>query len=111
MKQDRSHDRKRFNRQEKRMRLRKLNPQISSDLLVVCRICPCVDASKQTYAILKELRIEPDHAAIFVRNSEEMIRKLILIEPYIAWGKPDKTTIDELLTKHAYTMVEFKVAR
>ena len=87
------------------MRTRNLHPVVSSNLLVICRVCPSADASKETMAILKELNITSEHAAIFVRNSDDMVYKLTLIAPYVAWGKPDKTTIDELLTKHAYTIV------
>lgn len=104
---DRSHDKKRYNRQSKRMRTQNIRPTVSSDLLIVCSIRPCVDASKATLRVLKELHLEKAYTAVFLRNSEEVVAKLVLIEPYVAWGKPSKTTIDELLTKHAYTMVIF----
>ena len=63
------------------------------------------DASKRTVDIMKELRLTTDYAVVFCRRTPELMRKLILVEPYVAWGHPNLTTIQELLTKHAFTIV------
>ena len=98
-------DRKRFNRQSKRLRINTIKPKVSSDLLIICCIQSTNEASKATKRILKELNLTSMYSAIFARNTEELQKKLILIEPFVAWGKPEKTLVDELLTKHAHAMV------
>ena len=108
---DRSHDKKRFNRQSKRLRQHNIHPEVSTDLLIVCCIRPVVDASKSSMQLLKELRLDKTYSAVFLRNCKEVIQKLVLLEPYLAWGRPDKTTVDELLTKHAYTIVYINFRR
>ena len=105
MKKGKVNDRKRFNRQSKRLRINTIKPKVSSDLLVICCIQTTKEASKATKRILKELKLTSMYSAIFARNSEELVKKLVLVEPFVAWGKPEKTLVDELLSKHAHAMV------
>ena len=98
-------DRKRFRRQSKRLYNAFIHFDSSEQLLAVLRIQSLKDASKGTVDILKELRLTADYAVVFCRRTPELMRKLILVEPYVAWGHPNLTTIQELLTKHAFTIV------
>ena len=84
-------DRKRFRRQSKRLNNAFIHFDSSEQLLAVLRIQSLKDASKGT--------------VVFCRRTPELMRKLILVEPYVAWGHPNLTTIQELLTKHAFTIV------
>lgn len=77
----------------------------NEDLLVILRIREMEDAYKVTSKILKELRLTRCFSVVFMRKTPELMRKLILVEPYVAWGRPNLTTIQELLSKHAFTYV------
>ena len=77
----------------------------NEELLAVLRIREMGDAYKVTAKILKELRLTRCYSVVFMRKTPELMRKLILVEPYVAWGRPNLTTIQELLSKHAFTIV------
>ena len=72
---------------------------------MIVRVSPVFDASKETRDILTSLRLTEDFAVVFARRNPELMRKLILVEPFVAWGTPNRRVINELLTKHAYAMV------
>ena len=60
---------------------------------------------KSTRAILNKYHLSKPPSAVFMRKTPEVIRDLILVEPYVAWGTPSMTLIQDLLTKHAFTIV------
>lgn len=72
---------------------------------MILRIMSLSDACKETADIMKELRLTNDYSVVFCRRTPELMRKLILVEPYVAWGHPNLTTIQELLSKRAFTIV------
>ena len=83
----------------------------NGELLAVLRIREIGDAYKVTAKILKELRLTSCYSVVFMRKTPELMRKLILVEPYVAWGRPNLTTIQELLSKHAFTIVGWKYSK
>ena len=102
---DLASDRKRYYLQQKRINLSFIKISNSQDLLIIVLIRPLYRACKETKAVLKEFHLENEFSAVLVRSSPEVLKKLILVKPFIAWGKPTQTTIQQLLTKHAFTMV------
>ena len=101
----RRNDKKRFCRQEKRLNSSFIKIDDSDGLLAIIRVSSTSDACKETRDILASLRLTETFAVIFARKSPELMRKLILVEPFVAWGTPNRRVINELLTKHAYAMV------
>lgn len=101
-------DRKRFNRQAKRLKQNFIKVDTNEGLIAIVRIGSGSDASRKTKSILGGLHLEKLYSAVFARRTPELLRKLILVKPFIAWGIPNRKIINELLTKHAHTMVGSK---
>ena len=66
----------------------------SEQLLAVVRIHDPKDASKHTKTLLSKLRLTEDYAVVFLRRDPKVIHDLVLVEPFVAWGHPNLTTID-----------------
>lgn len=98
-------DRKRFNRQAKRLKQNFIKVDTNEGLIAIVRIGSSTDASRKTKAILSDLHLTKLYSLVFARRTPELLRKLILVKPFLAWGVPNRKTVNELLTKHAHTMV------
>lgn len=80
----------------------------SEQLLAVVRIHDPKDASKHTKTLLSKLRLTEDYAVVFLRRNPKVIHDLVLVEPFVAWGHPNLTTIQELLSKRSFAMIDGK---
>lgn len=74
-------------------------------LIAIVRIGSNNDASKKTKSILSDLHLTKMYSLVLARRTPDLLRKLILVKPFIAWGTPNRKIINQLLTKHAHTMV------
>merc|ERR1711893_343250 len=54
---------------------------------------------------MRELRVMEKYHAAFVKYTEKTHRLLRVAEPYITWGVPDGTTIQDILTKRGFANV------
>ncbi|KAK8805656.1 hypothetical protein WA158_002312 [Blastocystis sp. Blastoise] len=103
---NRDNDRRRRNRQEKRMKYNQINVSCKEEVVIVVKTRSTSDASKNTRLVLKDLKLKENYTARFYRMTEDLKRKLILAQPFLAWGKPNNATIQMLLNKRAYTIVD-----
>lgn len=108
--QNRLSDRKRFRRQEKRINYSFIPVDKSDGLLLVFRLNVSHQVFKETNKILAKYKLSQPLSAVFIRKTPEVMRDLILVKPFVAWGTPSATLIQELLTKHAFTIVRPSVA-
>ena len=90
------------------MALNQIPLDTSDELLAVVRIHNPRDASKQTKTLLSKLRLTDDYAVVFIRRTPKVMHDLVLVEPFVAWGHPNLTTIQELLSKRAFAMIDNK---
>lgn len=87
------------------MRQNFIKVDTNEGLIAIVRIGSDSDASKKTKNILNSLRLSKLFSVVLARRTPELLRNLILVKPFIAWGVPNRKIVNELLTKHAHTMV------
>ena len=98
-------DRRRRNRQEKRISQNQIPLSCSNDLCLVILIRSTTDASHKTRMVLKDLRLKGLYQARFYKMTEELKKQLILAGPFVVYGKPSMATVTNLMNKKAYTLV------
>lgn len=77
-------------------------------LLLVIRIKESRNATPQAQKILRELGLKEINNCAFVRASTQEMERLLLIQNYVAWGRPTKTILDEVVRKRGYLKKESK---
>jgi len=74
-------------------------------LALVIRIRGIIGVSPKAKKILQLFRLRQIHNATFVRMNEATIRMLRLIEPYVAYGYPSRTTVEKLIYKRGFAKI------
>lgn len=83
-------------------------PDSSQKLLVVFRHRAHKIASPITNKMLNSLRVGQLFNAVLLKNNEETVSLLKLVEPYVTWGYPNINTIRELIFKHGFLRIDSK---
>lgn len=63
---------------------------------------------KKVLAVLKNMRLQKIHSAVFVRSSPAVHEQLQQIRPYVTAGTPSLETVRSLINKRAHTVVNDK---
>ncbi|XP_077107245.1 ribosomal protein uL30-like isoform X1 [Ranitomeya variabilis] len=94
----------------RRMKIyRKKVPNISNEKLAfVVRITDIQGVNHQVLNILKTFRLGKIFAGVFVKLTEESVKMIQMIEPYVAWGIPNLKSVRELILKRGQTKVQGK---
>merc|ERR1711935_1268862 len=71
-------------------------------LALIIRIRGCIGVSPKAKKIMQLFRLRQIHNATFVRLNESTIRMLRLIEPYVTYGFPTRSTIEKLIFKRGF---------
>jgi len=64
---------------------------------LVIRIRGIIGVSPKAKKVMQLFRLRQIHNATFVRLNEATIRMLRLIEPYVTYGYPSKSTVEKLI--------------
>ncbi|CAJ0953942.1 unnamed protein product [Ranitomeya imitator] len=94
----------------RRMKIyRKKVPNISNEKLAfVVRITDIQGVNHQVLNILKTFRLGKIFAGVFVKLTDESVKTIQMIEPYVAWGIPNLKSVRELILKRGQTKVQGK---
>ena len=57
---------------------------------------------QSTRNVLKELRLNRKHDAVFVKYDESMRKKLHVVEPWIIYGIPSKAVVTDLISRRGF---------
>merc|ERR1712127_931522 len=71
-------------------------------LALIIRIRGTIGVSPKAKKIMQLFRLRQIHNATFVRLNESTIRMLRLIEPYVTYGFPTRSTIEKLIFKRGF---------
>ena len=71
-------------------------------LVIVVRIRGTIGVSPKAKKVLQLFRLRQLHNATFVRLNEATIRMLRLIEPYVTYGNPSRSTVEKLILKRGF---------
>eukprot|EP00594_Rhizosolenia_setigera_P018552 CAMPEP_0178956196 /NCGR_PEP_ID=MMETSP0789-20121207/10081_1 /TAXON_ID=3005 /ORGANISM="Rhizosolenia setigera, Strain CCMP 1694" /LENGTH=239 /DNA_ID=CAMNT_0020638021 /DNA_START=128 /DNA_END=847 /DNA_ORIENTATION=- len=69
---------------------------------LVIRIRGTIGVSPKAKKVMQLFRLRQIHNATFVRVNEATVRMLRLIEPYVTYGYPSKSTIEKLIWKRGF---------
>mmetsp|Transcript_23802 Transcript_23802/g.35538 ORF Transcript_23802/g.35538 Transcript_23802/m.35538 type:complete len:240 (-) Transcript_23802:2170-2889(-) len=69
---------------------------------LVIRIRGIIGVSPKAKKVMQLFRLRQIHNATFVRLNEATIRMLRLIEPYVTYGYPSKSTVEKLIWKRGF---------
>jgi large subunit ribosomal protein L7e len=72
---------------------------------LVIRIRGTIGVSPKAKKVMQLFRLRQLHNATFVRLNEATIRQLRLIEPYVTYGYPSRSTIQKLIYKRGFGKV------
>lgn len=71
-------------------------------LLCVVRIRESRNTSPQAQKILNELGLKEINNCAFLMANPEVIKKLLLVADYVAYGQPDKKLVEEVLRTRGF---------
>ncbi len=71
-------------------------------LVIVVRIRGTIGVSPKAKKVMQLFRLRQLHNATLVRLNEATIRMLRLIEPYVTYGNPSRTTVEKLILKRGF---------
>jgi len=71
-------------------------------LALIIRIRGTIGVSPKAKKIMQLFRLRQIHNATFVRLNESTIRMLRLIEPYVTYGFPTRSTVEKLIYKRGF---------
>merc|ERR1712127_1124219 len=71
-------------------------------LALIIRIRGTIGVSPKAKKIMQLFRLRQIHNATFVKLNESTIRMLRLIEPYVTYGFPTRSTIEKLIFKRGF---------
>jgi len=71
-------------------------------LVLVIRLRGIIGVAPKPKKIMQLFRLRQIHNATFVRLNGATIRMLRLIEPYVTYGQPSKSTIEKLIYKRGF---------
>jgi len=80
----------------------------SNKLIVAFRHRAHKIASEITNKMLNSLRLGQLFNAALLKNNEETVALLKLVEPYVTWGYPNINTVREMIFKHGFLKIEEK---
>lgn len=80
----------------------------SQKLLLVFRHRAHKIASNITNKMLNSLQLGQLFNATILKNNEETVALLKLVEPYVTWGYPNINSIRELIFKHGFLRIDSK---
>jgi large subunit ribosomal protein L7e len=75
-------------------------------LAFVIRIRGINGVSPRVKKILQLLRLRQIHNGVFVRLNAAIVKMLRLVEPYIAYGYPNRKTVKELIYKRGFAKLK-----
>jgi len=78
---------------------------------VIVRLGGFKGLTEKVQNIFKSLRLDTFNQAVFAKIDQKMIKKLLIIKPYVAWGYPSTEIINDLLTKRGWANIESKRVR
>jgi len=76
-------------------------------LCLVIRIRGIIGVSPKAKKVMRLFRLRQIHNATFVRLNEATIRMLRLIEPYVTYGNPSRTTVEKLIYKRGFAKLNY----
>lgn len=71
-------------------------------LVLIIRIRGIIGVSPKAKKIMQLFRLRQIHNATFVKLNESTIRMLRLIEPYVTYGYPSRSTVEKLIYKRGF---------
>lgn len=71
-------------------------------LVLVIRIRGTIGVSPKAKKVMQLFRLRQLHNATFVKLNEATVRMLRLIEPYVTYGYPSRTTVQKLIWKRGF---------
>mmetsp|Transcript_11988 Transcript_11988/g.22260 ORF Transcript_11988/g.22260 Transcript_11988/m.22260 type:complete len:242 (-) Transcript_11988:163-888(-) len=71
-------------------------------LALIIRIRGTIGVSPKAKKIMQLFRLRQIHNATFVKLNESTIRMLRLIEPYVTYGYPSRSTVEKLVYKRGF---------
>jgi len=71
-------------------------------IALIIRIRGIIGVSPKAKKIMQLFRLRQIHNATFVRLNESTVRMLRLIEPYVTYGYPTRSTIEKLIYKRGF---------
>jgi large subunit ribosomal protein L7e len=71
-------------------------------LVIAVRVRGTIGVSPKAKKVMQLFRLRQLHNATFIRLNEATIRMLRLIEPYVTYGYPSRTTIEKLILKRGF---------
>ena len=71
-------------------------------IALVIRIRGIIGVSPKAKKVLQLFRLRQIHNATFVKLNEATIRMLRLIEPYVTYGYPTRSTVEKLIYKRGF---------
>ena len=74
-------------------------------LCLVIRIRGTIGVSPKAKKVMQLFRLRQLHNASFVRLNEATIRMLRLIEPFVTYGHPTRTTVEKLVYKRGFAKI------
>lgn len=80
----------------------------SQNLLVVFRHRAHKIASDITMKMLNSLQLGQLFNVALLKNNEETVALLKLVEPYVTWGYPNINAVRELIFKHGFLKIDSK---
>lgn len=86
----------------------KVTDSDSQKLLLVFRHRAHKIASDITNKMLNSLQLGQLFNAALLKNNEETVALLKLVEPYVTWGYPNINSIRELIFKHGFLKIDSK---
>lgn len=75
-------------------------------LVLVIRIRGTIGVSPKAKKVMQLFRLRQLHNATFVKLNEATIRMLRLIEPYVTYGYPSRSTIQKLIWKRGFGKIQ-----
>jgi len=75
-------------------------------IAIIIRIRGIMGVSPKVKKILRLLRLRQLHNATFVKLTPPMVKMLKLVEPYIAYGYPNLTTVRQIIYKRGYASIK-----
>ncbi|KAG9443182.1 hypothetical protein H6P81_019036 [Aristolochia fimbriata] len=93
-------------KQRKKRRVLPSNDELGGGLLFVVRINGKNDMHPKTRKILDHLRLWHICSGVFVQANEVTMKKLISVEPYVTYGKPNLKSVKELVYKKGHGNVD-----
>ena len=81
---------------------------VGAPMVFVVRIRDHVGVPKMVRRALSRLRLRNIHEGVFVRYDEGHRKLLHLVEPWVVYGSPSRTVVEDLITRRGFGRVDGK---